>query len=164
MTVHASKGLEFPYVFLCGMNEGIFPSRKVRTLQAMEEERRLAFVALTRAEKGLFLSASGGRNFDGAPRYPSRFLLDIDPNLLDRTGDFSERLIQEARAAIESSQRYLPENDAQTTLTLGQRVRHSVFGMGTVLDVDLEKSAHVIQFDDLATPRSISFKAKLERL
>ena len=164
MTVHAAKGLEFPYVFLCGMSEGIFPSRKVRTLQAMEEERRLAFVALTRAEKGLFLSASGGRNFDGAPRYPSRFLLDIDTDLLDRTGDFSERLIQEARAAIESSQRYLPENDEQTTLMPGQRVRHSVFGMGTVLDVDLEKSAHVIQFDDLPTPRSISFKAKLERL
>ena len=163
MTVHAAKGLEFPYVFLGGMNEGIFPSRKVRTLQAMEEERRLAFVALTRAEKGLSISASGGRNFDGAPRYPSRFLLDIDPDLLDRTGDFSEGLIQEAQAAIESSQRYLPENDAQTTLAPGQRVRHSVFGLGTVLDVDLEKSAHVIQFDDLSTPRSISFKAKLER-
>lgn len=56
MTVHAAKGLEFPYVFLCGMNEGIFPSRKVRTLPGMEEERRLAFVALTRAEKGLYLS------------------------------------------------------------------------------------------------------------
>ena len=50
MTVHAAKGLEFPYVFLCGMNEGIFPSRKVRTLAGMEEERRLAFVAMTRAE------------------------------------------------------------------------------------------------------------------
>ena len=163
MTVHAAKGLEFPYVFLCGMNEGIFPSRKVRTIQAMEEERRLAFVALTRAERGLCLSASGGRNFDGAPRYPSRFLLDIDPALLELTGDFSEGLIREVKAAIESSQRYLPENDAQITLTPGQRVRHSVFGMGTILDVDLEKSAHVIQFDDLPTPRSISFKAKLKR-
>lgn len=70
MTVHAAKGLEFPYVFLCGMNEGIFPSRKVRTQQAMEEERRLAFVALTRAEKGLYLSEADGRNFDGTPRYP----------------------------------------------------------------------------------------------
>ena len=78
MTVHAAKGLEFPYVFLCGMNEGIFPSRKVRTLPGMEEERRLAFVALTRAEKGLYLSEADGRNFDGSPRYPSRFLLDID--------------------------------------------------------------------------------------
>lgn len=52
MTVHAAKGLEFPYVFLCGMNEGIFPSRKVRTLPGMEEERRLAFVALTRGGTG----------------------------------------------------------------------------------------------------------------
>lgn len=48
MTVHAAKGLEFPYVFLCGMNEGIFPSRKIRTLPGMEEERRLAFVAYAR--------------------------------------------------------------------------------------------------------------------
>ena len=162
MTVHAAKGLEFPHVFLCGMNEGIFPSRKVRTLQAMEEERRLAFVALTRAERSLSLSASGGRNFDGAPRYPSRFLLDIDPDLLTRTGDFSEGLIREARAAIESSQRYLPEEEARERLSPGQRVRHSVFGLGTVLAVDLEKAAHVIQFDDLPTPRSISFRAKLE--
>ena len=163
MTVHAAKGLEFPHVFLCGMNEGIFPSRKVRTLQAMEEERRLAFVALTRAERGLYISASGGRNFDGAPRYPSRFLLDIDPALLSCTGEFSEGLIREARAAIENSRQYLPESDAQTTLPPGQRVRHSVFGPGTVLDVDTEKGAHVIQFDDLPTPRSISFRAKLER-
>ncbi len=73
MTVHAAKGLEFPYVFLCGMNEGIFPSRKVRTQQAMEEERRLAFVALTRAEKGLYLSEADGRNFDGTPGIPPAF-------------------------------------------------------------------------------------------
>jgi DNA helicase-2/ATP-dependent DNA helicase PcrA len=77
MTVHAAKGLEFPYVFLCGMNEGIFPSRKVRTRQGMEEERRLAFVAVTRAEKGLYLSEADGTNFDGSPRYSSRFLLDM---------------------------------------------------------------------------------------
>ena len=116
MTIHAAKGLEFPHVFLCGMNEGIFPSRKVRTRQAMEEERRLAFVALTRAEQGLSLSAAGGRNFDGAPRYPSRFLLDIDPALLDCTGEFSEGLIREARAAIESSQRDLLAQETLATL------------------------------------------------
>ena len=52
----------------------------------MEEERRLAFVALTRAEKGLYLSEADGRNFDGTPRYPSRFLLDIDRNLLPSPG------------------------------------------------------------------------------
>ena len=77
MTVHTAKGLEFPYVFLCAMNEGIFPSKKTNTLQAMEEERRLAFVAMTRAEKRLYLTEAEGRNFDGSPRYPSRFLLDI---------------------------------------------------------------------------------------
>lgn len=56
MTVHTAKGLEFPHVFLCAMNEGLFPSKKIRTLPAMEEERRLAFVAMTRAEQGLYLS------------------------------------------------------------------------------------------------------------
>lgn len=79
MTVHSAKGLEFPYVFLCAMNEGVFPSKKTDTIQKMEEERRLAFVAMTRAQKGLYLSEAEGRNFDGFPRYPSRFLLDIEP-------------------------------------------------------------------------------------
>ena len=59
MTVHAAKGLEFPHVFLCAMNEGIFPSKKTNTLERMEEERRLAFVAMTRAEKRLYLSEIG---------------------------------------------------------------------------------------------------------
>ena len=77
MTVHSAKGLEFPYVFLCAMNEGVFPSKKTDTIQKMEEERRLAFVAMTRAQKGLYLSEAEGRNFDGSPRYPSRFLLII---------------------------------------------------------------------------------------
>ena len=85
MTVHAAKGLEFPYVFLCGMNEGVFPSGRTNTLPGMEEERRLAFVAVTRAEKALYLSEAEGRNLDGSPRYPSRFLLDIDPDLLEYT-------------------------------------------------------------------------------
>lgn len=81
MTVHSAKGLEFPYVFLCAMNEGVFPSKKTDTIQKMEEERRLAFVAMTRAQKGLYLSEAEGRNFDGSPRYPSRFLLDIEPGI-----------------------------------------------------------------------------------
>ena len=146
MTVHAAKGLEFPYVFLCGMNEGIFPSRRVRTLPGMEEERRLAFVALTRAEKGLYLSEADGRNFDGSPRYPSRFLLDIDRELLSFT------------------HKYLREDDGDGTLPIWQRVRHAVFGEGTLLDVDLNKGAHVIQFDGMGTPRSISLRAKLEKI
>ena len=164
MTVHAAKGLEFPYVFLCGMNEGIFPSRRVRTLQAMEEERRLAFVALTRAEKGLYLSEADGRNFYGSPRYPSRFLLDIDEKLLNFTHPPEEGLVRDARAYIDRSQTYLPETDESTVFPAGQRVRHALFGPGTVLDVDMDKGAHVVQFDEMETPRKISFRAKLERI
>ena len=161
MTVHAAKGLEFPYVFLCSMNEGIFPSRKVRTLPGMEEERRLAFVALTRAERGLYLSEADGRNFDGSPRYPSRFLLEIDPSLLSFTDPPEEGLLQEAQNFIRHSQSLLPEEEAPI-LPEGQRVRHFLFGEGTVLETDRDKGAYVIQFDGMATPRKISFRVKLE--
>lgn len=161
MTVHAAKGLEFPYVFLCSMNEGIFPSRKVRTLPGMEEERRLAFVALTRAERGLYLSEADGRNFDGSPRYPSRFLLEIDPSLLSFTEPPEEGLLQEAQNFIRHSQSLLPEEEAPI-LPEGQRVRHLLFGEGTVLETDRDKGAYVIQFDGMATPRKISFRVKLE--
>lgn len=163
MTVHAAKGLEFPYVFLCGMNEGIFPSRKVRTLQGMEEERRLAFVALTRAEKGLYLSEADGRNFDGSPRYPSRFILDIGQDLLTFIQEPQEGLIREAKRYIENSQQNLPEDDSAVIFPIGQRVRHFIFGPGTILDVDMDRAAHVVQFDEMETPRRISFRAKLER-
>lgn len=164
MTVHAAKGLEFPCVFLCGMNEGVFPSRKVRTQQAMEEERRLAFVAVTRAEKELYLSEADGRNFDGSPRYPSRFLLDIDEKLLTFTRPPEEGLIRRARDYIGHSQAGLPEADGQTVFPAGQRVRHALFGPGTVLDTDMDRGAHVVQFDEMETPRKISFRAKLERI
>ena len=164
MTVHAAKGLEFPYVFLCGMNEGIFPARKVRTRPAMEEERRLAFVALTRAEKGLYLSEADGWNFDGAPRFPSRFLLDIDRRLLAFTHEPRESLIREAEEHIAHSRRFLPEDDSAVSLPPGQRVRHAVFGDGTVLEADTEKGAHIIRFDGMETPRSISFRVRLELL
>ena len=164
MTVHAAKGLEFPYVFLCGMNEGIFPSRKVRTQQAMEEERRLAFVAVTRAERRLYLSEAEGRNFDGSSRYPSRFILDIDEALLTFTHPPEEGLVRDARAYIDRSLTYLPEADENSVFPTGQRVRHALFGLGTVLDVDMDKGAHVVQFDEMETPRRISFRARLERI
>lgn len=161
MTVHSAKGLEFPHVFLCGMNEGIFPSRKVRTYPAMEEERRLAFVALTRAESGLYLSEAEGRTLDGSPRYPSRFLLDIDPSLLTCTHQQDQRLIAEAQEMIAHSSRYLAPAE-ETLLSPGQRIRHGIFGLGTIVETDRTKNAYVVQFDDMPTSRNISFRAKLE--
>ena len=164
MTVHAAKGLEFPCVFLCGMNEGIFPSRKVRTLEAMEEERRLAFVAVTRAEKLLYLTRAESRNFDGSPQYPSRFILDIDRQLIQFTKEPREGLIKEARNYIELSRKYMPASERDVVFPVGQRVRHAVFGTGTVTDVDRDRGAHVIQFDSMDTPRRISFRVKMERI
>ena len=164
MTVHAAKGLEFPCVFLCGMNEGIFPSRKVRTIEAMEEERRLAFVAVTRAEKRLYLTRGEGRNFDGAPQYPSRFILDIGQQLLRYTQEPREGLIKETREYLALSGKYMPQNENDIAFPIGQRVRHAVFGTGTVTGVDKDKGAHVVQFDGMDTPRTISFRAKLEKI
>ena len=161
MTVHTAKGLEFPQVFLCGMNEGIFPTRKTVTRQAMEEERRLAFVAMTRAMDGLFLSEAQGRNFDGSLRYPSRFLLEIDPDLLHFPQQPPAELWAEARAYVAMQAGDL---NAGASLAAGQRVRHSIFGLGTVLAVDMDRGAYVVQFDQMPTPRSITFRAKLEAL
>lgn len=163
MTVHSAKGLEFPYVFLCAMNEGVFPSKKTDTIQRMEEERRLAFVAMTRAQKGLYLSDADGRNFDGSPRYPSRFLLDIDPSLLSYTQPPQEGLIREVKDYLVISERYLADEENQSLLAAGQRVRHSIFGGGVVIEVDLIKAAYLVKFDNIDTPRSISFRAKLEK-
>ena len=164
MTVHAAKGLEFPCVFLCGMNEGIFPSRKVRTLEAMEEERRLAFVAAPRAENRLYLTRAESRNFDGSPQYPSRFILDIDRQLIQFTKEPREGLIKEAEDYIELSRKYLPDSESDIVFPVGQRIRHAVFGTGTVTDVDRDRGAHVIQFDSMDTPRRISFRVKMERI
>lgn len=162
MTVHTAKGLEFPYVFLCAMNEGIFPSKKTSTLQGMEEERRLAFVAVTRAKKRLFISEAQGRNFDGTPRYPSRFILDIDPPLLEFTEKLQDGLVEKAREYIGLTDIRLRETDKDELFAVGQRVRHALFGCGTVTDVNTDKSAYTVAFDGMETPRSIAFRIKMK--
>lgn len=161
MTVHAAKGLEFPYVFLCAMNEGVFPSRKTRTIQGMEEERRLAFVAVTRAMRGLYISEAEGRNHDGSPRYPSRFVLDINKELLRHINEPREGLISSAVRYIELSIRALSAGEERARFGEGQRVRHSVMGLGTVLETDEDKGAYLIKFDEVDTPRYITFRVKL---
>lgn len=164
MTVHAAKGLEFPYVMLCGMNEGVFPSRKIKDLLGMEEERRLAFVAMTRAEKGLYLSGAEGYNFDGSPRYPSRFILDIDDKLLEYDNKPADSLIADAKEYIALREKYMPENLESELLPAGAKIRHEYLGEGSILDIDKDKGAYLVQFDSLPTPRAISFRVKLTQL
>lgn len=164
MTVHAAKGLEFPYIMLCGMNEGVFPSRKIKDLLGMEEERRLAFVAMTRAEKGLYLSGAEGYNFDGSPRYPSRFILDIDDELLEYDNKPADSLIADAKEYITLREKYMPENLESELLPVGAKIRHEYLGEGSILDIDTDKGAYLVQFDSLPTPRAISFRVKLTQL
>ena len=164
MTVHAAKGLEFPNVFLCAMNEGVFPSRKVRPPEGMEEERRLAFVAITRAQKTLHLSEAYGFGFDGSIRYPSRFLLEIDRSLLQFTHEPDEGLIRRAERHIESENGKMVARLRSGIYMPGQRVLHPVFGPGTVID---PKSFLVLDNDDIdsmPTARTISFKVHLDEL
>ena len=161
MTVHTAKGLEFPHVFLAGMEEGVFPSKKTSTIEAMEEERRLAFVAFTRAQRSLSLSESEGRNFDGSFRYPSRFLFNVDEPLLVREGMEDTRLLRDAFRHIEASERLLAPASEQAQFQPGDRVRHAIMGDGMIVEVDLAASAYVVQFDILPTQRRISFRVKL---
>jgi DNA helicase-2/ATP-dependent DNA helicase PcrA len=167
MTVHAAKGLEFPHVFIAALNEGVFPSRKVRTREGMEEERRLAFVAMTRAERGLYLVDAEGTTLEGVPRYPSRFVLDVKPSLLEYDEPLPDSLVAEARDYIALRDRKMDKDaaaQAAPRFGVGDRVRHRVFGLGTVRLVDAERAAYQIQFDELGTIRTITFRVPMEKV
>lgn len=155
MTVHAAKGLEFPVVFMVSMNEGIFPSRKTKTAAGMEEERRLAFVAATRAEDLLFLSEADGRNFDSSPRYPSRFLINMGFENLNFIEVPRESLIKMATAYISSQEKFMAGQDMGDLLPSGSRVKHAVFGAGTILSHSEDGKSYMIQFDNMKTPRKV---------
>ena len=161
MTVHAAKGLEFPYVFICGLEEGVFPSRKTASMEGMEEERRLAFVAFTRAERGLFLTDAEGRNLDGSYRYPSRFIFNVDRHLLEYTHELDDSLIAETKWKIRGSENSLAALSAALAFQAGDRVVHSIMGAGMVVEVDRDHACYLIKFDNLDTQRNISFKASL---
>ena len=100
MTVHGAKGLEFPAVFLCGLSEGIFPGKRANTREKLEEERRLAYVAFTRARDRLYLSDAAGTNYDGSFRYPSRFLFNAEKENVSYAVELDPDLIADAKAYI----------------------------------------------------------------
>lgn len=142
MTVHLAKGLEFKYVFVCGLNEGIFPSRKIKNKNELEEERRLAYVAFTRAEKMLFLTDSEGINYDGSFRYPSRFILNVEKKYLDYKIELEENLIDGTKR---NENERLVDYDA-LKFKIGDRVTHNVFGDGIIKEISLENDGYIIEF------------------
>ena len=165
LTIHAAKGMEFKYVFLCGMNEGIFPSRKVQTPEDMEEERRIAYVAMTRAKDGLFITDAEGKANDGIFKYPSRFIFEAageDMKNFDIEKPLDKSLVEQSQKIIKYDEGRLKA--AATQFKKGDRVRHKVFGDGTIVLVNDKAFCYTIKFDDLATERSVQFAAPLKAL
>ena len=114
MTIHTAKGLEFLYVFVCGVNEGIFPSKHVDTEAMLEEERRMAYVACTRAERGLYISDAEGLNYDESFRYPSRFIFNIDREAIDYVNELPQRLIDDTKSYIAAGHRAKARRPGET--------------------------------------------------
>lgn len=164
MTVHAAKGLEFPIVFLCGMNENMFPSKKIDSITAMEEERRLAFVAYTRAEHELIITEAEGTKQAHGFRFPSRFIFDTGKENLDFKTDLPEHVEADALRYIKDSNDTLAHLESKGSLKEGDRVEHAILGQGTVTQIDPKAHTYLIKFDNIQTPRKMSFKSPIKKL
>lgn len=151
MTIHQAKGLEFPIVFICGLTEGIFPShRSIRERKgdALEEERRLFYVASTRAEKYLFLTESEGYNASsGTEKYPSRFITEIADNLVEVEGNLRPELLERSKYLINTID-YEIDPASTSPFKEGARVSHIVFGEGTVISYNPEEDTCKVQFQN----------------
>ena len=160
MTVHSAKGLEFPVVFLCGLSEGIFPGKRANTREKLEEERRLAYVAFTRAKDRLFLSDAAGTNYDGSFRYPSRFLFNAEQENVDYAVPLDPDLIENAMNKIRETEDMVPRKEVPAEF-VGKRVLHPVFGEGTVIGKPRDQEGYIVQFDSMITPRTFGAGAKI---
>ena len=164
MTIHTAKGLEFPVVFIVGLNENMFPSKKIDSLKAMEEERRLAFVAITRAQKMLFLTEAEGFSQNAGGRFPSRFIFDIDKPLLNYEVELPAQLVSKATTFIKELNSVLEKKSELSVLQEGDLVEHKILGRGTVVGIDRTAAVYTIKFEKVATPRKMSFKAPIKRI
>jgi DNA helicase-2/ATP-dependent DNA helicase PcrA len=162
MTLHTAKGLEFPAVFIVGLEDGVFPHmRSLGDPGELEEERRLAYVGITRAQDRLYLSSAWSRMLFGGSNYnpPSRFLTEIPDGLMEKAGKRARRTASERAASV----------GPRTTVSAGQigpgdRVRHDKWGLGTVREVvgSGEMAEAEIMFDTQGKKRLLLAWAPLE--
>jgi DNA helicase-2/ATP-dependent DNA helicase PcrA len=163
MTLHTAKGLEFPTVFLTGMEDGIFPhARTLDDPKEIEEERRLAYVGLTRAEKRLYISRAEYRLTFGTPKYNpgSRFLDEIPTTLIEwknetRSSSSSGSSGLRRRTPTTPPPRATGKTSSAMALEVGQRVSHDTFGLGTVVALagEGDKSEATINFGQYGEKR-----------
>lgn len=172
MTLHTAKGLEFPVVFLSGLEEGVFPhSRSLADPHEIEEERRLAYVGLTRAQQRLYLSRAVCRSSWGAPMYnpASRFLDEIPEELISWDRDSSSANSTRGKAPALAHVAAIPTGRRAATvveLAVGDRVSHDTFGLGTVIAVagSGEKAEATIDFGSYGAKRLLLRYAPVDRL
>lgn len=168
MTLHTAKGLEFPTVFLTGMEDGIFPhNRTLGERDELEEERRLAYVGLTRAQERLYLTRAEYRSAWGAPNYnpASRFLDEIPETLIDwrqRTFASKPKFVQSAPPPRATGKK----TTTTISLAVGDRVAHDTFGLGTVVKIagEGDRTEATINFGQLGEKRLLLRYAPVEKL
>ena len=184
MTAHSAKGLEFPYVFLPGMEEGLFPSMQsiTATSAEVEEERRLAYVAITRAKKELYIIHTNQRMLYGRTQFnpESRFLKEIPENLIERerspydkpkrdvysySNSFSDRPSYDTLTINAMPKKPAPSNQG-TVLEVGDRVFHASFGKGDLISVKRMGAdwLYEVVFDKVGTKKLMATYAKLKKI
>jgi DNA helicase-2/ATP-dependent DNA helicase PcrA len=163
MTLHTAKGLEFPAVFIVGLEDGVFPHmRSLGDPAELEEERRLAYVGITRAQDRLYLTSAWSRMLFGGSNYnpPSRFLNEIGPELMEKAGKRERRTASE-RAAATGPRMTVDAGE----IGPGDRVRHDKWGLGTVREVvgTGDRAEAEVMFDTQGKKRLLLAWAPLER-
>ena len=165
MTVHSAKGLEFPVVFLVGLEEDLFPSRQSKDEQKLDEERRLCYVGMTRAMNTLTLSYASKRFIHGQSFYsmPSRFLDEIPINYLNYIKNSNNGISTKSRKYDSSQYTKMASTDS-SMYSIGQVVKHAKFGLGTVVNCEGSGDSMRLQikFKKFGTKWLISSYANLE--
>jgi DNA helicase-2/ATP-dependent DNA helicase PcrA len=161
MTLHNAKGLEFPVIFIAGMEEGVFPHmRSLGDPEQLEEERRLCYVGITRAMERLYLSVATTRNLWGATNYnsPSRFLREIPESLIEVAEPRTRRSDRESASGP------APRLEGSAVVA-GDRVRHRQWGMGTIVELSGsgDRAEAIVDFDERGRKRLLLAWAPLER-
>ena len=163
MTMHSAKGLEYPLVFMCGMEDGLFPhQRSMANPKNLEEERRLCYVGITRAKKLLYLTYAEQRRLHGIDNFSpsSRFLDEIPKELTDEI----RSNYQKTTYVTQNTKNYKTRFTSEAPFQLGQRVLHKKFGEGTIMTYEGE-SAHArvqVNFDNFGSKWLVVSYANLD--